>query len=73
MLEDGWLAFTPYSEFTKYRNSAEFRLSNVNRNFTVSNSSVCNSVCIISSAASSTAGSAASGATSSAAGSAACR
>ncbi|XP_067945083.1 myotubularin-related protein 9-like [Watersipora subatra] len=33
VLEDGWLAFTTHSEFTKYRNSNDFRLSEVNKNF----------------------------------------
>lgn len=35
VLEDGWLAFTPHSEFAKYRNSSEFRITDANRNFQV--------------------------------------
>ena len=35
ILEDGWLAFTTHSEFSKYMNSSNFRITDINRNFQV--------------------------------------
>ncbi|KAF6031747.1 MTMR9 [Bugula neritina] len=38
ILEDGWLAFTLHSEFAKYTNKADFRITDINRNFQVCSS-----------------------------------
>lgn len=35
ILEDGWLAFTLDTEYAKYRNSADFRLTDINKDFKV--------------------------------------